>query len=110
IHDDEVGPGLLVEAVSLDAVGGFGDDREARLLLQHRAITLPNDGGGVDQQDGSRRIPHAARSPGAASPPAATGDVAPRAAAWGCPDLKLSCPPSAATRSRMPSRPMPDLT
>ena len=36
VHDDEVGPGFLVDAVGVGAVVGFGDDLEAILLLQQR--------------------------------------------------------------------------
>jgi hypothetical protein len=44
VHDDEVGPGFLVDAIGIGAVVGFSDDLKAILLLQQRAIALAHDG------------------------------------------------------------------
>jgi hypothetical protein len=52
IHDDEVGPGLLVQTVGRRAVACFGHDLQPRLFLQQRTISLPYDRVIVDEQDG----------------------------------------------------------
>jgi hypothetical protein len=49
VHDHEVGPGLLVDAIGVGPVAGFGDDLKAILLLQQRAIALAHDGMVVHQ-------------------------------------------------------------
>src|ERR1700691_3777571 len=51
IHDDEIGPGLLVDTIGLGPVAGLGDDAQMVLLLQQRAIALAHDGMIVHQHD-----------------------------------------------------------
>ena len=41
----------LEREVGVDGVVGLGDDAEVALVLQHAAVTLPDDGMVVDQQD-----------------------------------------------------------
>jgi len=42
IHDDEVGPCLLEQAVGFGAVARLGHNLQPRLLLQQRAIAFPS--------------------------------------------------------------------
>ena len=51
IHDDEIGPRLLVGSVGLGPVRRFGDDAEPLLLLKQRAIAFANDRVIVDEHD-----------------------------------------------------------
>ncbi len=52
IHDDEVRPRLLVQAVGFGAVAGLRHHLQQGLLRQQRAISFPYDRVIVDQHDG----------------------------------------------------------
>ena len=56
VHDDEVGPGFLVDAIGVAAVAGLGHDLKPILLLQQRSIPLAHDGVVIGQHH-ARAVP-----------------------------------------------------
>ncbi|MHC2777961.1 hypothetical protein ACVIM7_007469 [Bradyrhizobium liaoningense] len=62
VHDDEVGRLGFVETIGLLTIGCLGDDAQAWLLLEHRAVALADDGMVVHQQNGGVGRAHAACS------------------------------------------------
>src|SRR5213082_3580676 len=103
VHDDEIGPGLLVDTIGVGPVGRLGDDAKAVLLLQQRAIALAHDGM-VVRQHHAREAAGPGRAQGSIP---VLGMVATSLAPPAARRSNRTVPPSEATRSCMPSRPMP---
>src|ERR1700730_1953821 len=103
VHDDEIGPRLLVDAIGLGPVARLGDDTKAVLLLQQRAIALAHDRMVVRQHHARK----AAAAGHAQSSCPTLGMVATSLVPPVARRSNRSVPPSEATRSCMPRSPMP---